>query len=160
MRLGRGARARVSLLYFDADGVAVTTGDVEWRFDAAIVTVDARGRVSAVGPPGVYPGVISAIAPAVDGEPQTVSATVIVLGPMVRAEIVPGVVSLDVDGLAQFAALAFDAADNRLFDIQFEWELAGDTPGSVTASGLYVAGDRPGDYDGGVRLKATQRLAR
>ncbi|MCH7607074.1 MAG: hypothetical protein IIC94_00675 [Chloroflexi bacterium] len=160
IRLGHGARARVSLLYFDADGVAVTTGDVEWRFDDDIVTVDARGRVSAVGPPGVYPGAISAIAPAFDGEPQMASATVIVLGPMVRAEIVPGVVSLDVDGLAQFAALAFDAADNRLFDVQFAWELAEGTPGSVTASGLYVAGDRPGDYDGGLRLKATQRLAR
>ena len=160
IRLGHGARARVSLLYFDANGLAVTTGDVEWRFDAALVTVDARGRVSAVGPPGVYPGAISAAAPAVDGEPQTASATVIVLGPMVRAEIVPGVVSLDVDGLAQFGALAFDAANNRLFDVQLQWTLADGTPGSVTASGLYVAGDRPGDYPGGVRLKATQRLPR
>ena len=160
IRLQRGARARVSLLYFDANGLAVTTSEVEWRFDDFVVTVDARGRVSAVGPPGVYAGAISAEAPAVNGVTQTASATIILLGPMVRAEIVPGVVSLDVDGLAQFAALAFDAADNRLFDIHLVWELAAGTPGSVTASGLYVAGDRPGDYPGGMRLKATQRLAR
>ena len=160
LRLRRGARTRVSLLYFDADGVAVTTGDVDWRFDDSIVSIDARGQASAVGPPGVYPGAISAQAPGVDGEPRTVSATVILLGPMVRAEIVPGVVSLEVNGLAQFGALAFDAAGNRLFDVQLQWELAAGTPGTVTSSGLYVAGDRPGEYAGGVRLKATQRLAR
>ena len=160
IRLQRGARARVSLLYFDADGLAVTTGDVEWRFDGSIVSVDRRGGASAVGPPGVYEGAISAEAPAVDGVSQTVSATVILLGPMVRAEVVPGVVSLEVDGLAQFAALAFDAADNRLFDIQIEWELVGGAPGTLTSSGLYAAGDRPGDYTGAVRLKATQRLPR
>ena len=160
VRIRLGARARVSLLYFDADGVAVTTDDVEWRFDESIVTVDARGRASAVGPPGVYPGAISAEAPAIDGESRAVSATVIVLGPMVRAEVVPSVVSLEVDGLAQFTSFAFDAAGNRLFDIQLEWELAPGTPGTVTFSGLYAAGDRPGDYSGGVRLKATQRLPR
>ena len=124
------------------------------------MAVDARGRASAVGPPGVYQGAISAEAPAVNGESRTVSATVIVLGPMVRAEVIPGIVSLEVDGLAQFTALAFDAADNRLFDIQLEWELAEGTPGTVTSSGLYVAGDLPGEYVGGLRLKATQRLPR
>ncbi len=160
VRLRHGARARVSLLYFDEDGVAVTATDVDWQFDDSIVTVDARGRASAVGPPGVYQDAISAEAPSVDGESRTVSATLIVLGPMVRAEVVPSVVSLEVDGLAQFTALAFDAAGNRLFDIELDWELATGTPGTVTSTGLYAAGDRPGDYAGGVRLKATQRLPR
>ena len=160
LRIRRGERARVSLLYFSADGVAVTTDEVAWRFDETVVTVDALGRVTAVGRPGVYEGAISAEAPVVGGPSRTVSATVIVLGPMVRAEVVPGVVSLKVDGLAQFTAVAFDAADNRLFDIELEWALAPDAPGSLSASGLYTAGDRPGDYPGAVRLKATQRLPR
>ena len=160
LRIRIGERARVSLLSFDAAGMAVTIDEVGWRFDASVVTVDARGRALAVGPPGVYPGAISAVAPAVDGETRTVSATVILLGPMVRAQVVPGVVSLEVDGLAQFTALAFDGAGNRLFGIELRWELAPGTPGSVSLSGLYVAGDRPGEYAGGVRLRATQRLPR
>ena len=160
VRIRQGERARISLLYFDADGIAVTADDVVWQVDDSVVTVDSRGRASAVGPPGVYGDAIRARAPVVDGESRTVSATVVILGPMVRVEAVPGVIFLEFDGVAQFTGAAYDVADNPLFDVRFAWELAPGTPGTVTSSGLYVAGDRPGDYPGGVRMTGRQRQPR
>ena len=156
IRLKRGETLRLSALYFDESGRAVTDETLPWDSDPNVVTVDDRGRVTAVGPPGTYRDAVRATVPGPDG-PQTVAASVVILGPLTRVEVVPTRVTMEPGELLQFAGIAFDVADNRLFDVRFRWELEQGVPGEMTPNGFYTAGDEPGPYAGGVRVTAAQR---
>ncbi len=159
VRVVSGQQAAVSLIYTDTDGNFVTAGTSEFEFDPAVVQVDVRGRVTAVGPPGTYVDAIRAAIPGTDGA-QVAAGTVVIVGPVVRAEIRPARGLVAPEGVIQFSAFAFDAADNHLYDIIFRWELADGTPGTISNGGLYEADDRIGVYSSAVRVRASQRQPR
>ncbi|MEE8518163.1 MAG: hypothetical protein V3S98_03445 [Dehalococcoidia bacterium] len=157
LRANEGERRVISALYFDADGLPVVKGDVEWSVDPELATIDESGRLTALGPPGRYPGAIIASVPSPDGQRTELHATLVIVGELARVEVVPSRVSLAPADPLQLSALAFDVADNRLFDVRFDWRLAPGTPGTLASSGLYIAGDRAGEYRDGVVVRGVQR---
>jgi hypothetical protein len=80
----------------------------------------------------------------------------VILGPLVRVDVIPSVAATALGVPITFTAVALDAADSRLFDVRLEWSLAEGTPGTITSSGLYVNDDRPGVFPGGVVVRASQ----
>jgi hypothetical protein len=160
VRLVKGQSARVSALYFAANGRAVSEDPVPWEADASVVTIDERGRMIAVGEPGVYPDAVRATLPDIDGTTQVVTADVVILGPLARVQIIPLRTTLGPGELQQYLAEAFDEANNRLFDVTLRWALVDGTPGTMTTAGLYAAGSDAGLYEGGVHVRATQRQPR
>ena len=160
IRLFAPETARLSAIWFDAEGTLVSGGETTWEYDPSLVTVDSRGRLTVHGEPGSYANAVWAFVPGLDGGVQRVTASVTILGPLTRVEVIPKRATLEVGDLVQFVARAFDGADNRLFDVRFRWELEPGAPGTITANGLYIAGDQSGFYPEAVRLRATQRVPR
>lgn len=156
IRLRQGESARASALYFDGNGQAVTPDEVTWTSDAPIASVDHAGRVTAVGEPGVYQAAIRSQVPREDGSVSTGEAALVILGPLVRVDVIPNVATTALGVPITFTAVGLDAADSRLFDVRLEWDLAEGTPGIITSRGLYVNDDRPGIYPGGVVVRASQ----
>lgn len=161
LRLSQGQRARLSVVYVDERGELHTAERAAWAARTASVIVDERGYVTAVGAPGILPDAVSVQVPAGPGGAlREVRATVIILGELSRVEVFPSRAVVERGDLVQFSAQAYDAANNRLFDVSFSWALAEGVPGTLTRSGLYAAGDRAGTYPGGARVTAVQRLPR
>jgi hypothetical protein len=160
LRLRPGESGRFSVQRFDSNGIPVITADLNWSADPAVADVDSRGRVTALGEPGTYPAAIRIDVPSDDGLVTTVEGAVVILGPAVRVDVNPHSVSVVSSDLVRFTAIALDAAGSRLFDVRFQWSLAEGTPGSITKAGVYVSGDKTGDYPRGVVVVGTQRQPR
>ena len=157
VRATEGDRVQLSALYFDASGIPIRDADVEWSVDADLAEVDGEGRLNVVGAPGRYPDAITASVPSLDGQHIDLHATLVILGELARVEVHPSRISLESGAAVLLSALAFDSANNRLFDVSFSWRLAAGTPGTIASSGLYVAGDRPGEYRGGLVVRGAQQ---
>jgi hypothetical protein len=158
IRVSGSQDVRLSALVFNSSGVPVTAVDPVWDYDPALFSISSRGRLTVIAPPGVYPDAVSTMVTGPDGATQTISATVTVLGPMVRVDVTPGRATLAATDLVQFVAQAFDVANNRLSDVRFRWSLESGAPGTMTSGGLYIAEDEPGLYAGAVRVTASQRV--
>jgi hypothetical protein len=158
IRLSAGSGVRLSALVFNDLGIPVTAFEPTWVVDPVLFRVDERGRLTAMAPPGVYADAVSTTLVGPGGISQTISATVVVLGEMVRVEVTPGRATLASADAVQFVARAFDEADTQLSDVRFRWALEGDAPGTITGGGLYIAEDEPGLHRGAVKVTATQRV--
>jgi hypothetical protein len=158
IRMSGSQGIRLSALMFNDRGMPVTAVDPIWDYDPVLFSISSRGRMTALAPPGVYPDAVSTTVTGPDGLPQTVSASVTVLGPMVRVDVTPGRATLAAADAVLFVAQAFDVANNRLFDVRFRWRLEEDAPGTMTSGGLYVAEDEPGLHVGAVKVTAGQRV--
>ena len=158
IRLADSSGVRLTVLVFNDQGTPVAIEDPVWVFDADRFAVSDRGRITALAPPGVYPDAVSITVVGPQGVTQTISATVTVLGQMVRVEVTPGRATVASAEVVQFTAQAFDEANNRLSDVRFRWSLADDAPGTVTNSGLYIAENEPGLHRNAVKVTASQRV--
>jgi hypothetical protein len=118
IRMSGSQGIRLSALMFNDRGVSVTVVDPIWDYDPVLFSISSRGRMTALAPPGVYPDAVSTTVTGPDGLPQTVSAAVTVLGPMVRVDVTPGRATLAAADGVLFVAQAFDVANNRLLDVR------------------------------------------
>ena len=160
LRLRKGGSQRLSLVNLDGRGIPVTPEEVRWSADPEVATVDETGRVTAVAPPGTYLEAIRAEVQEETGEGgrvRVVTATLVVVGPLSRVDVVPARAVVGPGEAVQFQALAYDAVGERLFNVSFTWEMADDRAGSITAGGTFTAADSPGEYPGAVRVRARQR---
>ena len=162
LRLRQGERQRFSLVNLDNRGFIVIPDEVQWTADPEVAVVSSRGTVTAIAPPGTYPGAVQveiSDRTTEGGPPRRVTATLVVLGLLSRVEVRPARAVLEPGDLIQLQATAFDANGARLFDVSFRWEMADDRAGIITSGGLFTAGDRPGEYPGAIRVRVEQREA-
>ncbi len=160
LRLRPGGSQRLSLANLDGRGIPLTPKEVRWSADPEVATVDDTGRVTAEAPPGTYLDAIRAEVrdeTSEDGVVRVATATLVVVGPLSRVDLVPARAVLGPGEVVQFQALAYDAMGERLFNVSFTWEMANDSAGSITSGGTFTAGDLPGEYPGAVRVRARQR---
>jgi len=160
IRLRQGETQQATFLNFDLDGNRLAATDVQWTAVSGVATVDSRGRITAIGEPGVYPGAVQVLVRdqfTGDGPPRQATATLVVLGPLSRVEITPASVTMQPGGSLLFLASAYDAAGSQLFDVSFAWYLEDSSVGRLTTSGLLIASDNPGDYPAAIRVRAVQR---
>jgi hypothetical protein len=161
IRLRQGETQRISLLNFDLNGNSLETDDVRWVAIPEVARVDNLGRVTAIGEPGIYSEAVQVSvrdATTDESSPRRATATVVILGPLTRVEVIPSSITLEPGGSALFQASAFDEAGSRLSDVSFVWEILDEDAGRITAGGLLIAGDNSGSYPAAVRVRAFQRI--
>ncbi|MFH1312628.1 MAG: right-handed parallel beta-helix repeat-containing protein [Candidatus Eisenbacteria bacterium] len=125
---------------FDGDGNAVgPLGVLTWEVLGDIGTIDTTGLFTAVNAGTGFMKVCSDLGPCAETDTITV-----VPGAVLSIDVLPSS-QVVVEGTSyQFTALAYDSDSNLVLDAteQAAWNTT-DPLGSVTASGLYTAGEYP-----------------
>lgn len=144
-------------------GQVIASPNLTWTAPEALARVSPAGRVTAVGEPGVYQDALVVTASEGAGAERvtlTAKGTLIILGPLARVEVVPREVRVAPRQMIQFIYVAYDVNGVRLFDTQARWEMVDPKVGTIDNAGLFVAGERLGEYGDVIRLKVTQPVPR
>ena len=161
--LSPGESARVSIIGLQGDVADVTTANVNWSLTPPEVGEVSRFVVvTAHDYPGIYENAIRAeVIQQTESGPvaQTVSATLVIRGPLAKVEVTPPVISLALGERMQPRALAYDRNDILLSDVSFKWSVADAEAGSMDSNGVFTAEGRPGRYPGAIEVTAIQRQA-
>src|SRR3972149_4927694 len=83
--------------------------------------------------------------------PATVLAQAQVLD---RVTVTPATATVQVGGTQQFAAQGYDASNVAISGLTYFWAAGGS--GTITATGLFTAGNTPGTYTTGIQASAVQ----
>ena len=155
VRLKPGESTRLTAIAIGSKGLVIRPSFSRWSSDADIAEVTPDGRVTATGAPGTYPDAIR-VEIEDEGVTQTSKATLVILGPLARVEVVPSHVTAVPNQVIQFISIAYDANGVRLFDTTATWEILDGAAGRIDRFGLFVAGATPAEYLNVVKVTVTQ----
>ena len=161
--LASGQSERVSVVSLDSRGLRQRDVTVRWSLAGEVGRITQVGNVIAGDTPGNYPGAIRAevIQETEDGTLiHTVTASLVILGPLERVDITPQVPLMAPDGRVQFRAVGYDINGHPLPDVNFRWSVTVDVAGTISLNGLFSASKAPGSYPSAVMVRAIQRLTR
>jgi len=146
----------------DDAGLPLHNLKVQWRLASPeLGQISANGRLTAGSAPGMYADAIVAEIEVPSPNGTTIKearAALVVRGPLDRVEVRPGFAEVGRNGRFQFLAVAFDANGVSLPNVQFQWDMADSSAGSIDQRGLFTASGSPGSYNDAVRVKAVQLL--
>ncbi len=142
----------------DVFGNVITTGSVSWA-----MANPSAGVINSSGPyaatfrattaPGSYPNAVRVFS----GSVQTFASITVVPGPLARIELNPPAASLTVNQQQTFSATGYDAFNNVVSGLVFEWKAkpaAGAIVASSAANATFRASTTPGTYFVGVTATA------
>ena len=161
LRLRPGESVRLVATALSRRGDTIPSAEVSWSGTEDVVDVSSVGVATAQDRPGTYTDAVKVEVTAGEGEEKvtlTTSATVIILGPLARVDIVPRQLEVSPKQIIQFIHIAYDIKGVRLFDVSASWELLDERAGTIDAGGLFIAGETAGEYTDVV--KATVRSLR
>ncbi len=154
-RLRPGETVQLTATALSRSGKVVSPAAVNWFVRSDVLSVSPDGEVTAGDKPGVYQDAVTVKVTEREGEQQTTqtaSATVIVLGPLDRVEVVPSNAEVSPKQILQFIFLAYDTNGVRLFDVIGSWEVVDKQAGTIDKTGLFIAGQVPGEYKNSIKL--------
>ncbi len=155
VRLRPGESIRLAARALARSGQAVPSATLRWSASNNAVQVSPNGVVTAVGAPGNYAGVVSVEATQVEEGREvklTASASVVIIGPLSRVEVVPRQVAVAPRQVVQFTYLAYDINGTRIFDVSPFWEVLDSRAGVIDATGLFIASKTSGEYKDVIRV--------
>jgi|GEM_PF-2010726 len=158
LRLRPGESRRIIATALTNSGQTATGLLTSWTSRSPAVQVDKDGLVTALDQPGTYADAVSvSITAQVDDQVVTrsASATVIILGPLSRVEVVPRDVSVTPKQAVQFSFIAYDSNGLRLFDVIARWEVTDPRAGAIDNFGFFVTSALPGNYPNAIRVTVT-----
>ena len=155
LRLRSGESIKVTAIALTRSGDLAFSPTMRWSGQENVLEVSPDGVVTAIGQPGTYRDALKVEATtgeSADQTTQTASATVTILGPLFRVEIVPREVQVTPSQFVQFTYIAYDVNGVRLFDVIGSWEVTDGTAGSINVLGLFTAGESPAQYQDVVKV--------
>ena len=155
LRLRPGESAQLTATAVDSSGSVSRSNLARWSTTQDVAEVGPDGTVTAKDMPGTYENVL-VVELEEEGVVRRASATLIILGPLARIAVLSLGVTVAPNQVIQFVHVAYDINDVRLFDATATWELLDPTAGSISNTGLFVAGDAPGEYTNAVKVTVTQ----
>ena len=155
VRLKPGESTQLTATAISSKGLAIRPSFARWLTAQDVAEVTPDGRVTATGAPGIYPDAIS-VEVEDEGIVQTSKATLVILGPLARVEVVPSEVTAAPNQVIQFIYIAYDSNGVRLFETSATWEILDEAAGRIDKFGLFVAGGISGEYRDVVRVTVTQ----
>ncbi len=156
LRLQPGESAQLAASAIDKSGQIIRPASIRWYVTQDVAEVTADGTVTALDMPGTYADAI--IVEVEDqGGVRTASATLIIVGPLARVEIVPSAITVVPNQVVQFIYAAYDANDVRLFDASAKWEVLDPAVGKIDNVGLFIASGAPGEYPDVIKVTVSQR---
>ena len=155
LRLRPGESAQLTATAVDSTGGVSRPSSARWSTTQDVAEVGPDGTVIARDMPGTYEDVI-VVELEEEGVVRRASATLIILGPLARIEVLPLEVTVAPNQVIQFVHVAYDINGVRLFDATATWELLDRTAGSINSFGLFIAGSEPGEYSSAVKVTVTQ----
>jgi len=155
VRLRPGESIRLTATALSHRGEVIPSAAPRWSGREDVVDVSPDGVVTAGDRPGTYADAVMVEVTEGEGEQQvrqTACATLIVLGPLARVEVVPQQVQVAPRQVVQFTYIAYDINGVRLFDLSASWEVLDERAGMINDLGLFIAGETPGEYGDVIRV--------
>ena len=154
--LPAGGTQQFSAQGYDVSNVPIAGLTYYWGAVAGGGTITATGLFAAGNVAATYPTGIHAVA--LQGSIVKVgyaSVTVTAVTPSLdHITIIPASATLAVGGTQQFSAQGYDANNVAISGLTYFWAAAG--TGTITATGLFTAGNTPGTYTTGIQASAVQ----
>jgi hypothetical protein len=142
----------------DAFGNVITTGSVSWAMaNPSAGVINASGPYAATFRATTVPGSYPNAARVFVGSVQAFASITVVPGPLARIELNPPATSLAVNQQQTFSATGYDAFNNVVPGLTFEWKAkpaAGAIVSSSATNATFRAGTTPGTYFAGVTATA------
>jgi hypothetical protein len=145
VRVSAGASQQLIATPMDAHGNVLSGGTVSWRSTSAGASVTSAGRLTAATLVGAYGPSAEATAVHIGVSAQATVNVIVVPAELTQVVLGPTAVELGRGMTQQFVVAAGDRFGNRIADAAFQWSVT--DGGSIDDSGLYTAGDVPGEYD-------------
>ncbi|MFQ5933779.1 MAG: hypothetical protein ACE5KI_03975, partial [Dehalococcoidia bacterium] len=145
----------------DRDGLE--TGGVSYKWDVVDPTVgsiDQYGVFTAAYQTGVFPDVIRVEVEQGDGPDRQVTVTyasVGIIGELEKAAVQPTRAILRPGQSILFQVRGFDSNDLLVSPLRSLWSVEDPEAGSIDSSGLFTAGDQPGEYINVIKVVVTER---
>ena len=161
--LASGQSARISVVLLDDRGISPQDVSMRWSLKENVANTTQFGNVTAGDTPGTYPDVIQVEISQETEEgviTRKLTATLVIMGPLVRVDAIPGVAQLGPGGRVQFRAIGFDENGQPLPDVNFRWRVANKDAGSISHDGVFTASKSPGHYPGAVTVQAIQHMTK
>ena len=155
VRLRPGESLRLNATALSRSGAVIRPAALRWSGREDVMAVSSNGVVTARDQPGIYTEAINVEVSEGEGEERvsrTATATLIILGPLARVEVVPQEVQVAPNQLIQFTYIAYDVSGVRLFDISVSWEMLDERVGTINAIGFFIAGETPGEYSDVIKV--------
>ncbi|MCE9668468.1 right-handed parallel beta-helix repeat-containing protein [Myxococcus stipitatus] len=140
---GKGT-LQLSAKVYDAAGLELPRESVTWSASQAAGSIDASGKFTAGCSLGTHAGAVVATT---KGVSSAVDVT-LTLGSIQSVAVTPAQLTLRINESRQLSASALDACGNDI-PATFQWGTR-DPAGTISTSGLFTAGTRPGTYPQGV----------
>ena len=154
---------------YDSQGNPLPGVDFRWQLeDSQAGTINSSGYFRGEGEPREYKDTIRVEAVQdYKGERMSgiafasvtlISPATLKGSPLEQVVVVPQEVVLNPGQPFNFSAVAYDALNNPLFDVQFSWSLEKPQLGTISTRGLFKAGGTSGRHLGSIRVEAFQVL--
>ena len=101
---------------------------------------------------GSFRSVVKAVA--AEGVLSATAPGTIVAGSLEQVGIAPDAAEIGMEMTQRFVAVGADKFGNRIAGLRFTWSQ--ESGGTIDASGLFTAGDEPGDYNNAVKVTTRQ----
>jgi Tol biopolymer transport system component len=140
-------------------GSTIGEARVTWSLrDADAGTIDSSGQFTAGDVVGNFVGVIEA--QATDSGFTASASVAVVPGPLVKIFIAPDPVALGAGMKQQFVAVGADRFGNRIQGLNFIWSMLLESGKIEEGSGVFTAGNEPGQYLNAITASTTYRGVR
>jgi hypothetical protein len=139
---------------FDAANVEIPGLTFTWTIIAGSGSIDGTGLFTAGATAGSFPIQASATQVTTTRVGQA-SMTVVVVGALDHVQVTPANAAVVAGATKQYAAKAFDAANNEITGLTFTWSvIAGG--GTISIGGLFTAGTTAGPFPNTIQASTTQ----
>jgi len=155
IEVAAGETEQLEVMAKDQYGNQLSNADVVWTLtDEDAGSLTQAGVLSAGEVAGTFGEVEVKV---MQGEQvRTVAAAVTVTpGPLEQVVIAPSPADIGMGMTQQFVAVGADQYGNRIAGLDFTWSVQ-NGGGTIADSGLFTAGDTPGDYKDSVQAEGTQ----
>ncbi len=141
----------------DAFGNAMEGVQITWKASGSAGTIDSLGVLTAGSPAGLYADSVIASAESGGVTVEGAATVRVIPGPLSLAAATPGLVRLIPGEVMQLEPpRAFDRHGNAINNTIVIWSIRDETAGEVSASGLFAAGQIPGEYPNALQARVSK----
>lgn len=148
-----GESVQLTAMGLDAFGNPISDVPVLWFSAGRLGSIDASGLLTAGDRSGVFSEGIRAIITVGEGSVETFVAVEVVPAAPASVQVTVGG-TVEVMGTRQLVASAVDRFGNKIANPVVSWAMADPRAGTVSATGLFTAGEVAGTYPDAVEVTA------
>ena len=153
--IAAGESRQLEVVMLDEYDNEVTSADIVWTVTNEVAgTVTMSGLFEASEIAKSYGDILGVVNTQGEISRQAITAVTVIPNSLDQVVIAPEKVNLGLGMTQQFIAVGADKYGNHISDLDFSWMV--ENGGTVTADGLFTAGNDPNVYADNVKVEVTQ----